>query len=181
MAINIMGTISHEGLVLGTYERNGGTDSDFIAATWNPDTNTVDHIEYDSTRYGGHATATTDASSDIIAQAEAVLAAHISEIDIAQANKDARTPVKGRRVRSTTTRGKNVGIEGTVMWRGEKRSRYGTWSYGYRIGVRVDGETGLRYLDETAVVVIDPPTVDEETIIRYAARDARRHEWRLMR
>jgi len=101
-----MGTITHTGLVLGTYERNGHDDSDFIAAVWNSDTNTIDHIEYDSTRYGGHGSATIDANPEIIAQAEGVLAARIAEIDIAQANKDANTPVKGRRVRSTTKRGK---------------------------------------------------------------------------
>lgn len=179
MAINDNGTITHTGLVLGTYERNGYDDSDFIAAVWNPDTHSIDHIEYDSTRYGGHGHATRDADPDTIAQAEAVLAARIAEIDLAQARKDAITPVKGRHVRSTTKRGKNVGVEGIVMWRGEKRSQYRTWSYGYRIGIKVAGETRLRYLDETAVEVLDPPTVDEATITRQAARDAKRHEWRL--
>lgn len=177
MAINDMGTITHTGLVLGTYERNGIGDSDFIAAVWNPDTNSIDHIEYDSTRYGGHGSATRDANPETIAQAESVLAARIAEIDLAKARKDAITPVKGRHVRSTTKRGKNVGAEGTVMWRGEKRSQYGTWSYGYRVGIKVAGETRLRYLDETAVEVLDPPTVDEVEIIRHATEDARRHEW----
>lgn len=177
MAINDNGTITHTGLVLGTYEHNGYDDSDFIAAVWNPDTRTIDHIEYDSTRYGGHGSATRDASPETIAQAEAVLAARLAEIDLTQARKDATTPVKGRRVRSTTKRGKNVGVEGIVMWRGEKRSQYGTWSYGYRVGIKVDGETRLRYLDETAVEVLDPPTVDEATITRHAAEDARRHQW----
>lgn len=108
-----------------------------------------------------------------------VLAARLAEIDLAQARKDATTPTRGRRVRSTTKRGKNVGVEGIVMWRGEKRSQYGTWSYGYRVGIKVDGETHLRYLDETSVDVIDPPTVDEATITHHAVQDARRHEWYL--
>jgi hypothetical protein len=149
----------------------GDDDSDFIAAVWNPYTHTIDHIEYDSTRYGGHGSATPDATPDTITQAEAVLTARLAEIDLAQAHKDATTPTKGRRVRSTTKRGKNVGVEGIVMWRGEKRSQYGTWSHGYRVGIKVDGETRLRYLDETSV--------DDATITRHAARDARRHEWYL--
>jgi len=65
------------------------------------------------------------------------------------------------------------------MWRGEKRSQYGTYSYGYRIGIKVNGEVRLRYLDETSVEVIDPPTVNDAEIVRNAIRDASRHEWRL--
>jgi hypothetical protein len=137
------------------------------------------HIEYASTRYGGYGDATPDATPEIIAAAEAVLAERIATIDIAQSRKAATTPVKGSRVYSLTRRGKNVGAEGIVMWRGEKRSRYGTWSYGYRIGIKVEGETKLRYLDETSVEVIDPPIVDEAKIILGATRDANRHEWHL--
>jgi hypothetical protein len=181
MAINDNGTITHTGLVLSTYERNGINDSDFVAIVWNPDTHAIDHITYDSTSYGGYGKATVDATPDVIAEAEKALAARIAETDLAQARKDATTPVKGRLVRSTTTRGKNVGAEGIVMWRGEKRSRYGTWSYGYRVGIKVSGESRLRYLDETSVEVIEPPAVDESAIIQRAAQAARRHQWAMPR
>lgn len=177
MAINTNGAITHEGLVLGTCEHNGYNDSDFVAAVWNPDTYKIEYIEYDSTRYAGFGTATVDATPDVVNMAELVLANRIAEMALDQARKDAATPTKGRRVRSTTTRGKNVGVEGVVMWRGEKRSRYGTWSYGYRIGIRVEGEPKLRYLDEDSVEVLDQPLVDDVAIADRADRAAKRHEW----
>lgn len=177
MAINNNGTITHAGLVLGTTERNAYDDSDFVAAVWNPDTEAVEYVTYDSTRYAGGGSATVDAGPDVVAKATAFMAARIAEINVAKAREDAMTPVKGRRVRSTTTRGKNTGVEGVVMWRGEKRSRFGTWSYGCRIGIKVDGETRLRYLDDTSVVVLDPPDVDEAEIARHAAGAAVRRGW----
>lgn len=180
MAINIMGTTTHGGLVLGTFERNGYNDSDFIAAIWNPQTDRIEYIEYDSTRYGGYGSATPDATHDIIASAERYLADVIAKGAIDRAVQAANTPVKGSRVRSLTKRGRNVGIEGTVMWCGEQRSRHGTWSYGHRVGVKVDGETRLRYLDQRSVELIGPPTVDEAAIRRSAAVEARRHRWSII-
>ncbi len=172
--------VSYEGAVLHTYERNGYDDSDFYAIVWDTESKTFKHIEYASTRgWTYHNGATVDATEAVKAEAEAKLAVIITERWIAQAKIEAVTPTKGKRVRSLTTRGKNAGVEGVVMWRGEQRSQYGTWSKGFKVGFKVEGESKLRYVMEDKLEVLDPPAVDEAEIARQAKQRASQRGWRI--
>lgn len=165
---------TYVGSVLHTYERNGWDDSDWFAIVWDAESGTIRHVGYASTSsWTYHNGADVDATPEVLALAEQALLVKLTE----QARVDATKPAVRRRVRSLTTRGKNVGVEGVVRWMGEQRSRYGSWSYGERVGVKVEGEEKLRYLDADRVEVLDPPAVDEVAVARVAAR---REWWRLI-
>lgn len=74
---------------------------------------------------------------------------------------------RGNWVRSTTTRGKNVGVVGIVRW-------IGSGFDGLRLGVAVEGEDKLRYLSAGRVEVIRPltaPAYPIGTRVRVAYRD----------
>lgn len=126
--------ITHEGLVLGLFERNGRTDSDSVAAVWNPSTRSIDAIVYSTTRWQTyHNTATPDAPEDIVEAARQWLTFRAVEKARDLALRDVRV---GCWVRSITTRGKNKGLVGRVG--AVVRNKYGS---GHR--VRIDLDEGL--------------------------------------
>lgn len=173
-------TVTYEGAVLATYERNWADDSDFYAIVWDRDAQDFRHVEYATTRgWTYHNGATVDATPEVIAEAEQKLAEILTERGIGAAHREADKPVKGRTVESLTTRGKNVGVKGVVKWYGEDAYRSTSWMTYYRVGVKVDGEDKLRYLPAEKVRVIDPPAVDEAEIARHARWMASQHHWRI--
>jgi len=128
----------YEGCVLATRERNGYHDSDFYALCWDETANRIVEYEYATTRFATYRnSARVDASPEVIAKAKAwrfLRALHLfADADVEQA----KMPKIGKRVR--VLRGKHAGKEGEIFWKQERRSQYGTWSYGYRYGITLDG------------------------------------------
>lgn len=149
-------TVTHEGFVLATRERNGYHDSDFYAIVWDDDANEPREIWYATTSgWTYHNGATVDATPEIRARYNAWRAQRDAEERARAEEEERKRPVKGKTVRSLTTRGKNVGITGKVVWYGEDRYRSTRWATYYRVGVRVEGEPKLRYIDADRVEVID--------------------------
>ena len=130
---------THHNLVLGTYERNGYDDSDFFAATWNPEKQRVDYICYATTRgwtYGNGAI--VDATPEVFAAARQYID---NARNTARAKWDAlaaQIPAKGSTVRIRVSKGKNArfnNCNGRVFWLGAGYAR-GT----ERVGVDINGE-----------------------------------------
>lgn len=159
-----------EGAVLDTYERNGHDDSDFYAVVW--DGEKVTTVEYASTRgWTYHNGASIDATADVKAAALAWYRAQWAPAAIARAYTEAQTVTLNARVRSTTKRGKNVGIEGVARWFGDVPVRYHIPLIDdQRIGVQVEGERGYRFVNRKSLEVIDPAPVDEAAIREQATR-----------
>jgi hypothetical protein len=172
-------TITFVGATLATYEQNGYDDSDFYAIVWDAEIGHTRHINYASTRsWTYHNSAKVDATPEIIALAEIELAATLAQCWIEQAELEASKPVKGRMVKSLTTRGKNVGITGVVMWYGVDQYKSDRYLTVYKVGVKVEGDPKLRYLAADAVAVIDPEPVNPAEIIARAKIRASQHGWR---
>lgn len=168
--------VRHTGAVLGTFERNGYDDSDFLAIVWTGEKLTA--IEYASTRsWTCHNKAVVDASEDTIRAATEWYRAQWREATINNARADAAKPTKGRIVRSLTTRGKNVGVSGTVKWIGDDGyARVYSGPVPQRVGIKVDGEQKLRYLPLDRVEVVEPESVDENAITE-RSRTVEPHGW----
>lgn len=161
--------LTYGGRVLETYERNGYDDSDFCALVWDDETATVRTVTYASTRgWTYHNGATVDATPDVI-MASRHWAAERWQAEMIRREESARTqPTKGREVRSLTTRGKNVGVMGVVMWHGPDQYRSSKWQTLYRVGIKVSGEEKLRYLDASRVKVVNPDPIDVAAIAQFA-------------
>jgi hypothetical protein len=171
---------SYEGAVLTIFERNGYDDSDFYAVVWDADASAIKTICYGSTSsWTYHNGARVDVTPEVLEQAQSALAEFYYGRFLIMADEQSRKPVKGSRVRSLTTRGKNVGVEGTVQWYGvdQYRSKYGVRAY--RVGVKVDGESTLRYLPDDRVEVIQPVAQSDDAALRAAAESgAQERNWR---
>lgn len=172
-------TDQHEtfvGAVLDKYEENHYDDSDFVAVIW--DGEKVTTTEYASTRgWTYHNSATIDATPEVTAAALAWYRANWETAAIEHAHADAKALARGKRVRSTTKRGKNVGIEGEIKWIGEDGYKSTRWTTHYRVGIKIDGEQKLRYVAMESVEVIAPDAVDEDAI-RERAKTTKPANWR---
>lgn len=150
-------TVTHIGRVVRLRERNGYHDSDFYALVWHgvDAEHPVEEICYGSTSsWTYHNHASVDASPEIMAEyktweAERWQAAYAARVEAERLQAE-REPSKGKHVRSLTTRGKNVGVEGVVRWYGA--SNYG----GMRVGIKIEGQSTLVYMDASRVEVIPP-------------------------
>ena len=128
-------------------ERNGYHDSDFYALVWVD--GDVEWREVATTRFpvacpGDDAWRQTPA--DILDAAAKIMADRCRQTMVNALNAKLHAHGMGSKVRivKPTTRGKNktaAGTTGTVAWQCERRSQYGTWSYGVTYGVDLDGET----------------------------------------
>jgi hypothetical protein len=149
--------VTFEGCVLRTGEHNWHDDSDFYALVWDEEQGKVREIEYATTRgWTYHNSAKVDATPEARAKAVAWQAAQLFELYVEKAVAANREELEridlGMEVRSTTTRGKNKGVVGTVEWIGA--NGYGP---GYRVGLHVEGEIKRRYLDLERVERTDLP------------------------
>jgi hypothetical protein len=167
---------SYEGCVLGKFERNGYDDSDFIAIVWDSEKDAIITVEYASTRgWTYHNGCVVDATDSVIIQAQAYMEQKLIERFMLEIEDMAKIPIKGTVVRSTTTRGKNVGIQGIVMWYGDnKYSRTG----GKSVGLKIKGNARLTYIDAANVEVINPIPVDMQEVEKLARSRADQQRWR---
>ena len=135
-----------EGCVLDEGEENYRDDSDFYAVVWDEESQCVRRTQYATTRFGGGGSCRIDATDEVREKAAAYLRNHLFQQWQRQNEGLARIPEIGRRVRWVKGRptmkredGSRekvaMGTEGTVVFREERRSQYGTWSYGFRLGV----------------------------------------------
>lgn len=161
------------GAVLDTREENLAHDSYFHAIVW--DGEKVTSVETHSTAYGGPwPTVTVDATQDTIDAALAWFRPRWLAARITEAERMAREIQVGRKVRSTTTRGKNVGFEGIV-----RRCVVNKWSSDpSAMRVQVEAENGeTRWLDDRRLEVVDPAEIDP-TELTEASRHALPNGWR---
>jgi hypothetical protein len=148
-------TVSHVGMVISTHERNGYDDSDFYAKVWDANKGSVVEVTYASTRsWTYHNSATVDATDDVLALVATLRAEQAAAHTALVAAAHAAMPTVGKMVRSTTTRGKNVGVTSEVRWYGVDQYHSNTWNTAYRVGVRVDGQSKLTFLSADKVEVI---------------------------
>lgn len=160
--------VSYEGMVLDTWEVNGSSDSDFYALVWDG-ANGTKAIEYASTRgWTYHNSARVDASAVVQRQARESHRERIRTACIQQAHAMARMVRKGCSVRSTTTRGANVGVEGIITWEGVDRYKSTRYATVRRFGVKVEGEDKLRYFSEDQIERTRPDVIDVDDVIRLA-------------
>ena len=180
---------SYAGAVLDVWERNGYNDSDFYAIVWDEASGTVKQVEYATTRgWTYNNSATIDATEDVKAKAEAWLADVIEKLLTSAHIADAANPTPGKRVRSTTTRGKNKGLVGWVMRR--EANQYRTYYRGggynspdsiFNQRVAIDPgppATKWTWMDADKVEVIDPAPADPVEIRQRAVALARYWNWR---
>ena len=148
----------YEGAVLDEGEMNYHDDSDFYAVVW--DGERVKRVEYNTTRFAGGGSCQIDATPETIAAASAWLRGRIYRMWRQADMADAQRAKVGRKVRivkgrptklADGTREKvPLGTEGVVFHMEERRSQYGTWSYGYRVGVALTDRRAPGYtLTET--------------------------------
>ena len=130
------------------WEHNGYHDSDFFAYVWNGSEVVAQCVG--TTR--AYAPCPSDNAwkstpADIMELAAADAAAVLRKRILDQHNAELHAVRIGSRVvlpKGIRGKGKNAcapGTTGTVRWIEENRSAYGTWSYGYTVGVDLDGET----------------------------------------
>lgn len=123
------------GAVLDTGEYNGRDDSDFYAVVW--DGEKVCRVQYASTRFWTYPnSASIDATDEVKALASAYLRRVALENFKANDEGRARAPAKDKILRVLS--GKHKGNEGRCVGISERRSQYGTWSYGKRAGIVID-------------------------------------------
>lgn len=133
------------GCVINTWERNGYDDSDFYANYYDAEAGSFKQVCYASTRGWTYpCSADVDATPEVIEKWKAVQRAESERVRKLQAEQEDRTPRKGKLCKIIATRGKAAafnGKQGVIFWTQERRSQYGTWSYGIRVGVKVDGQS----------------------------------------
>lgn len=103
--------VSYEGAVLGTYERNGYDDSDFIAVVWDEERQAVRTVEYASTSSWSYNNgAKEDATPAVLKKAEAWALEYAAKL-VRMSHSDVTV---GSQVKSLTTHGKAKGLTGEV-------------------------------------------------------------------
>lgn len=145
------------GAVVETREMNGYDDSDFYATYYDAQENAFKEVQYASTRGWTYpCSAVIDATPGVFAKWERYNETANAQATAARMARDAATPKIGRVVTVSATRGKAKAFDGqtgVVFWRQEQTSRYGTWSRGWRVGVRFnDGQRC--FMQESAVKVV---------------------------
>jgi hypothetical protein len=113
---------SHRGLVLSLGEYNGYDDSDFYAVVWNPEKGETERVTYASTRGWTYPNnATVDATPEVVAAYHAWRKAREEAARKAAAEREARTPAKGKTLK--VVRGVKVpkGTTGTCIWLGKDK------------------------------------------------------------
>lgn len=116
---------SHVGLVLETREYNGYDDSDFYAIVWNPETKSTERVDYATTRGWTYPnSASVDATPEVRADYEAMLARKREEARKLAEEREARTPAPGKALRVVRGRKVPIGTTGVCVWYGEGK-RFG--------------------------------------------------------
>ena len=159
------GNTSYEGRVLQTFERNGYDDSDFCAIVWTGER--LEEVTYASTRgWTYHNDAKVDATEAVRAEALQWYRSHLYGVLLDDEKAENAKPVKGRKVRSTTTRGKAAGITGTVFWRGVDKYNSTRYITIYRVGIETEDGTKV-FIPESKAEVIAPLAADTAKIAKH--------------
>ena len=111
--------ISHEGAVLGTYERNMRDDSDFHAIYWNSEKQEPGDTIYATTRgWTYENSATVDATPEIWTEFHEFLAGRLKALILDRIWREARTVEIGKEV--IVIKGRKIarGTIGRVFWQG---------------------------------------------------------------
>lgn len=162
------------GTTLTTRERNYHDDSDFYAVVWDEADGQVKCVDYGTTRFCWMGDATTDATPDIVAKANAWAQATLRD-DIRKAlEADARKVRIGDEVRTTVSRGKNKGFTGEVVsiapnpFRSYYRGGYNKPEHNMQVKVRLlDGSYRFWALENVERLVV-PAVTDEEVEAKVA-------------
>jgi len=161
--------VTYVDCVIDTFERNMYDDSDFMAIVLDKEEGKVKVVQYATTRgWTYHNHCAIDATPEVIAAAEAIMIANLTE----QYIREWSTPSYGKRVKSKTTKGRYVGCEGVIeAIKPSDFNRYG------KVGVfKVDNMEGFRYpatVDTERLEVIDP--LDEEACFQRATELVKSH------
>ncbi|AVP41419.1 hypothetical protein SEA_YARA_85 [Streptomyces phage Yara] len=167
--IEVAHEVTYVDCVIATFERNMYDDSDFCAIVFDKEQSKIRTITYATTRgWTYHNHAAIDATEEVIAAAEAILIADLTERYISEWS----TPSVGKRVRSKTTKGRYVGCEGVLSEiRDSDFSRY------QKVGVfKVDNFADYRYpatVNLDRLEVVDP--LDKEACFQRASKLVKAH------
>lgn len=157
-------TVTYEGAVLATRERNGYHDSDFYAVVWDEEAGRLTTVEYGTTRFPSCGSAEVDATDEVIEKARAWTLEATIRREISHEARRVEEPgpggfEKGDRLRLlepvTFTDKKTgevveaaAGEAGTVIWKGS----FGTF---YRNGAnrpdRGNTRVGVKFAGERVV------------------------------
>ena len=139
------------GKVLGTYEKNGYNDSDFMAYVERED-GTFGSVQYGTTRFWTYLnSAEVDATDEVIDRYWAWREKVDAEHNAARKAYDAEVAKVGKAV--TVTKGKHKGQSGVVGWLGQSRYGYNRWNGGtWRMRVDpTDGEPFFVNIESTSL------------------------------
>jgi hypothetical protein len=106
------------GATLDDRERNFHDDSDFYAVVWDEAKGGIDRIDYGTTRAAWMGGCTVDATPEVVDKANAWAREQLRPLFRRQMEARAAAIEVGCEVKTTTTRGKNVGKSGRVTWIG---------------------------------------------------------------
>lgn len=153
------------GMCVAMIENNGYHDSDFSGVFAFPAEGggyTFSRIETGSTRGGGGFVPVEDATEEVLAAYRARREQVLGELAAETEEIQKEVPLVGRRVTiiDPITRGKNKTpdrAQGEVVWRGNGFQQHWQRANGIepkRVGVKVDGEERVVFLDEYRVRVV---------------------------
>lgn len=157
--------------VLATFEHNGYADSDFYAIVWEGTRITI--VETHSTRHAEYHHPGPMATAEQDQAARAWVVGPLQEQMRQAAEADARAVVTGAKVRSTTTRGKNKSVTGTV-----ERVAEVTFHHRPRHRALVMLDTGeQRWMDADRLERTDPEPINADRVRDNAERAAQYRPW----
>jgi hypothetical protein len=164
------------GCVLTTWEKNGYDDSDWYAVVWDEATQSCKSIIYATTRGATLGSAEIDATPEVIAKAQAWLAAIIFAGAKEAAAKEALTPELGKTVEVVKGRKVPKGTVGVVTWKGLDDYKSGRF-YGrevkvYRLGIKVGEQVHFTAAENCKVIDPEEWIVDLDSLRRRAERAA---------
>lgn len=135
-----------QGRVLSTREENRYHDSYFHALIWDDEKAEPRWVEYGGTHCVGWSHPAVDATPERRAAYEAHMAHQRSAHAQRQAECDANTPSKGKRVRVVKGRKLAHGTEGVVFWFGMETVFGANYQNGYKAAGRAARETSMSLL-----------------------------------
>ncbi len=173
--------LTHVGLCIRDYERNGYDDSDFYMVVWDEAAQQPRHICFASTRgwsypcYGSSA----DATPEVMAKYNAWEAARRQQALADKAAMEERLPKRGRqvelirKVRGKASHRLTVGATYEVGWYGRSQFGAGRWSSGdWKVGLRVDdGQQGYVFVAADAVRVVGSDQSAAEALLQAEAQN----------
>lgn len=179
----VYGWTSHEGAVLSIFSKSVRIMSDVwgrgtYARVWTGNGYDEVALAFDDMSYEQYATATVDATPEVLAEVAAYEArlqaareARIAAEREAHARAECTGPRKGATLRVVKGRKVPVGTVGKCIW-------YGSGRYGDRVGIKVDGREDPYWTAASNCEAVVDDRADGETWVDYRARKASEGEAR---